>query len=179
MAWSFGSFKFVTKAYSELFNVTRFQKSLTQWSHFRVVACKSRCATRAYSWFTLFSNIHDLSENIELTFKLLADDISLFSVVHNNNTSAELLDRDLQKISEWARKWKMSFNNDVSKQAQLYTLYFQGNKLNHCTQILSLIICQLTRLIPKTFRSIFRHEIKFQTTYQGKNLKSNEGNLYY
>ena len=39
-------------------------------------------------------------------------------MVHNNNTSAEVLNRDLQKISEWAHKWKMSFNPDVSKQAQ-------------------------------------------------------------
>ena len=47
-----------------------------------------------------------------------ADDTSLFSVVHNNNTSAEVLNRDLQKISQWSHKWKMSFNPDVSKQAQ-------------------------------------------------------------
>ena len=35
--------------------------------------------------------INDLSENIESTVKLFADDTSLFSVVHNNNTSAEVL----------------------------------------------------------------------------------------
>ena len=62
--------------------------------------------------------INDSSENIESTVKLFADDTSLFSVVHDNNTSAEVLNRDLQKISEWALKWKMSFNPDVSKQAQ-------------------------------------------------------------
>ena len=45
--------------------------------------------------------INDLSENIESTVKLFADDTSLFSVVHNNNTSAEVLNRDLQKISQW------------------------------------------------------------------------------
>ena len=39
-------------------------------------------------------------------------------MVHNNNTSAEVLNRDLQKISEWSHKWKMSFKPDVSKQAQ-------------------------------------------------------------
>ena len=62
--------------------------------------------------------INDLSENIESTVKLFADDTSLFSVVHDNNTSAELLNRDLHKISEWAQKWKMPFNPDVSKQAR-------------------------------------------------------------
>ena len=59
-----------------------------------------------------------MSENTESTVKLLADDTSLFSVVHDNKTSAEVLNRDLQKISEWAHKWKMSFNPHVSKQAQ-------------------------------------------------------------
>ena len=44
--------------------------------------------------------INDLSENVESTVKLFADDTSLFSVVHNNNTSGEVLNRDLQKISE-------------------------------------------------------------------------------
>ena len=44
--------------------------------------------------------INDLSENIESTVKPFADDTSLFSVVHDNNTSAEVLNRDLQKISE-------------------------------------------------------------------------------
>ena len=62
--------------------------------------------------------INDLPENIESTVKLFADDTSLFSVLHDNNTSTEILNRDLQKISEWAHKWKMSFNPDVSKQAQ-------------------------------------------------------------
>ena len=61
--------------------------------------------------------INDLSENIESTVNS-ADDISIFSVVHDNNTSAEVLKRDLQKISEWAHKLKMSFNPDISKQPQ-------------------------------------------------------------
>ena len=81
---------------------------------------KSSCDIMSHEIFTILEslNIHDLSENIELTVKLFVDDTSLFSVVHNNKTSAEVLNRDLQKISEWAHKWKMSFNPDVSKQAQ-------------------------------------------------------------
>ena len=39
-------------------------------------------------------------------------------MVHNNNTLADILNRDLQKIFEWTHKWKMSFSPDVSKQAQ-------------------------------------------------------------
>ena len=52
-----GRFRFVTKAFSELFN-KQISMSLTQWSDFRVVVCKSRCVTRVYSWSTPFSNIH-------------------------------------------------------------------------------------------------------------------------
>ena len=44
--------------------------------------------------------INDLPENIESTVKLFVDDTSLFSVVHNSNTSAEILSRDLPKIFE-------------------------------------------------------------------------------
>ena len=72
--------------------------------------------------------INDLSEIIESTVKLFADDTALFSVVHNNSTLAEVLNRDLQKISEWAHKWKMSFNPDVRKQAQEVTFSRKESK---------------------------------------------------
>ena len=48
--------------------------------------------------------INYLSENIESTVKLFADDTSLFSVVHDNNTSAVVLNRVLQKIPEWGHE---------------------------------------------------------------------------
>ena len=38
------------------------------------------------------------------------------------NTSAEILNHDLTRISEWACRWKMSFKPDPSKQAH-ETLY--------------------------------------------------------
>lgn len=41
-----------------------------------------------------------------------------FSVVHDINTSAEQINEDLQKISDWAYKWKRKFNHDLSKQAE-------------------------------------------------------------
>ena len=50
--------------------------------------------------------------------KLFADDTSLFSIVHDPNTSTNELNKDLQKIPEWAHQWKMSFNQDQNKQAQ-------------------------------------------------------------
>ena len=50
--------------------------------------------------------------------KLFADDASLFSVVHNNTDSANLLNIDLSKINKRALQKKMSFNSDPTKQAQ-------------------------------------------------------------
>ena len=41
-----------------------------------------------------------------------------FMLLRNPNTSAEILNHDLTRISEWAYRWKMSFKPDPSKQAQ-------------------------------------------------------------
>ena len=62
--------------------------------------------------------INDLSKDISSTVKLFADDTSIFSVVDDVNVSVVQLNNDLLKISKWAYQWKMSFNPDVSKQAQ-------------------------------------------------------------
>ena len=61
--------------------------------------------------------INDLSDNLLSTVKLFADDTSLFSVINDSNISANELNKALQKISEWAYKWKMSFNHDLNKKA--------------------------------------------------------------
>ena len=46
--------------------------------------------------------INDLSENLKSTVKLFADDTSIFHIVKDPNTSAEMLNHDLTRISEWA-----------------------------------------------------------------------------
>ena len=50
--------------------------------------------------------------------KFFPDDTSVFSVVQNKNNSASQLNNNLDKVSDWAYTWKMSFNPDPSKQAQ-------------------------------------------------------------
>ena len=62
--------------------------------------------------------INDLTNGTSSIAKLFADDTSLFSVVQNKNNSASQLNNDLNKVSDWAYTWKMSFNPDPSKQAQ-------------------------------------------------------------
>ena len=71
--------------------------------------------------------INDLSENIKSTVKLSVDDPSMFDVVKDPNTSAEILNHDLTRISEWAYRWKMSFNPDPS------------NKLRKCCFLIKLL----------------------------------------
>ena len=58
-------------------------------------------------YFRLF--IFDLSDDLKTNIKLLLDDISLFSVVHNMNTSTVNLNNDLSKIRNWAIQRKIKF----------------------------------------------------------------------
>ena len=62
--------------------------------------------------------INDLLDGLSSNCKLIADDTSFFSVVHDVTISSSELNSDLAKISEWAYKWKMSFNPDPSKPTQ-------------------------------------------------------------
>ena len=75
--------------------------------------------------------INGLSVNLLSTVKLFADDTSLFSAVNESSISANELNEDLQKISEWAYKWKMSFNPDLNKQAQRVIFSWKLNKPSH------------------------------------------------
>ena len=61
--------------------------------------------------------INDLSEGLSSNTEILADDTSLFSVIHDSNTSAFEMNSDLANINRWTFQWKMSFNQDPKKQA--------------------------------------------------------------
>ena len=61
--------------------------------------------------------INDLSHNLSSTTKLFADGSSAFFIVHDIDQSTKQLNDDLKKISDWAYRWEMSFNPDLSKQA--------------------------------------------------------------
>ena len=52
------------------------------------------------------------------TSNFFADDSSIFSVIKDHLNSLNKLDEDLSKIPQWVYQWEMSFNPDVSKQAQ-------------------------------------------------------------
>ena len=88
--------------------------------------------------------INDLPNGLNSNVKLFADDTSLFSVVHNINDSANLLNSDLSKINEWALQWKMSFNPDPIKQAQEIIFSRKTSKRNHLGLMLNNNIVNLT-----------------------------------
>ena len=80
-------------------------------------------------FFPIF--INGVSVNLLSTVKLFADDTLLFSVVNESNISANELNEDLQKISEWAYTWKMFFNPDLNKQGQEVIFSWKLNKSSH------------------------------------------------
>ena len=62
--------------------------------------------------------INDLEDGIKSNVKFFADDTSLFSIVKDPDVSFDMLQHDLDSITEWAHQWKMSFNPDPSKPAE-------------------------------------------------------------
>ena len=61
--------------------------------------------------------INDLPDGTQSNVKIFADDTSIFSVMIDN--IREILQHyDLNLVSKWADRWKMSFNPDPSKQAK-------------------------------------------------------------
>ena len=75
--------------------------------------------------------INDLSDGLTSNPKLFVDDTSLFSVVQNINSTANHLNNDLMKISDWAFQWKMRFNPDPKKQAQEVIYSRKINKIDY------------------------------------------------
>ena len=75
--------------------------------------------------------INDLPDNLISTAKLFADDTSIISIVHDVDITANELNLDLANINEWAYRWKMSFNPDITKQAQQVIFSRKTKKPQH------------------------------------------------
>ena len=59
--------------------------------------------------------INDIVENIEAVIKLFADDTSLSLGTDNFDIRTEILNSDLQRIYNWAIKWKLKFNEEKTE----------------------------------------------------------------
>ena len=55
----------------------------------------------------------------------------MFSFVQNINSTANDVNSDLIKISDWDFQWKMRFNSDPKKQAQEVIFCRKINKIDH------------------------------------------------
>ena len=77
--------------------------------------------------------INDLTDNISANIKLFADDSSLFIKVRDIHLAQETLTNDLDKITCWAKKWRMKFNPEISKQAieVIFTSRYSKGKGDH------------------------------------------------
>ena len=62
---------------------------------------------------------------------LLADNTSLFSVIHDSSTTGNELNGDLIKVNNFTNEWKMSFNPEPIKQAQEVIFSRNNKKINH------------------------------------------------
>ena len=103
---------------------------------------------------------YDLPNGLNPNAKLFADDMSLFSVVHNITDSANLLNSDLSKINEWALQWKMSFNPDPTKQAQEIIFSRKTSQRNHPGFIFYKSIVNVTTIY-KHLGMIFDSKLSF------------------
>ena len=54
--------------------------------------------------------LNDIMKEINANIRLFADNTSLFVIVEDPVTAANLLNNDLTKISSWAGKWLVKFN---------------------------------------------------------------------
>ena len=61
--------------------------------------------------------INDLTGGLITNVKLFADDTSLFSVVHDSQTSANDFNKNSKIMNNWAFQCKMNFNPDRTIQA--------------------------------------------------------------
>ena len=59
--------------------------------------------------------INDVTENINSIIRLFADDTSLLLPSIDLSTDLDVLQRDLDKIHQWAQKWAVNFNSDKTK----------------------------------------------------------------
>ena len=74
---------------------------------------------------------------ISLKYFLRMLSTSLFSVIHNSQTSANVLNKDLEVIHNWTFQWKMNFNSDLTKQAQEVFFSRKTKKLPHPPLVLN------------------------------------------
>ena len=110
--------------------------------------------------------INDLPNGLKSNPETFVVDTSLFSVIHDVNVSQIELNKDLDKINNWAYQWKMSLNPDPSKKAQEVIFSRKINNVLHP---------------PLTFNNVdvgLILQIKFQQAFRNSFSKSQQRYCY-
>ena len=115
--------------------------------------------------------INDLSGDLSSKTKLFADDTSLFNEAHDINISANELNNDLKKVSNWAFQWKMSFNPDPSKQAQEVIFSRKLKRVTHPPLVFNNAVSQ--RKSQKHLGIILDSKLTFEDHYKTVLSKTN------
>ena len=122
--------------------------------------------------FLIYRN--DLPNKLKSNAKLFADGTSLFTIVKDENESANVLNNDLSLISEWAFNWKMLYNADPTKPAQEVLFSRKKKTLNHPT--LSLNNIQVERASSQKHLGLILHEkLNFKQHIESAIVKINKG----
>ena len=61
--------------------------------------------------------INDVRNGLRSSSKLFADDITIFTTVYDTHKAAANMSHDLILVNLWPRKWRMSLNPEITKQA--------------------------------------------------------------
>ena len=88
--------------------------------------------------------INYLTEGLTTNVKPFTDDTSLFSVVHDTQTPANDLNKDLKIINNWAFQLKMNFNPHPTKQAHEVIFNRKAKEIYHPP------VQRFSVIIPKT-----------------------------
>ena len=74
------------------------------------VSLRRECPKVDYRALFFLISINDIVIDIQSTIKLFADDTSLYLIIDNPQTTADILNRDLDKIHTWSTNWLVSFS---------------------------------------------------------------------
>ena len=118
--------------------------------------------------------LNDITKDISSTNKLFAGDTSIFSIVNDIDVSEHELNSDLRKISVWAYQWKMSFNPNVSKQAQEVIFSKKTQKIFHPTILFNNIPVQHSK-VEKHLGVYLDEKLNFNTHIIEKIEKASKG----
>jgi hypothetical protein len=116
--------------------------------------------------------INDITEVVTSDIRIFADDTFIFRTADRDSTTQ--LNNDLEQITDWAWKWKMLFNPDISKQAVEVIFSNKKTPSSHESLIFNGIPVKLVQET-KHLGMILDRKLSFVSHLEEKVAKSNQG----